>query len=103
MIRLILEFTLSQFAHFALQMPTTMFGLGRSPKFVDNITVGLAPVTGQEQDGHTKVFVQTIPNSAVVISPKSLTKPLQWRAFIFVTPSSAMLEVAAMIRQTLSG
>lgn len=88
---------LSQFAHFALQMPTTIFGLGRSPNFVDKITVGLAPVVGQRQDRHTKLFEQTIPNSAVVISPKPLTKPAQWRAFIYVTPSSAMLETGIVL------
>lgn len=89
---------LTQLTHFALQMPTTIFGLGRSPNFVDQIAVGLAPALNYSSgDTHSKRFEQTIPNSAVVINPRPLTKPSQWRAYIYVTPSSAMLETGIVL------
>jgi len=89
---------LSQFTHFSLQMPTTIFGLGRSPNFVDKIIVGLPPALNYTTGNtHTKTFEQTIPNSAVVISPIPLTEPSQWRAYIYVTPSSAMLETGIVL------
>jgi len=32
---------LSQSAHFALQLPYVMFGLGQTPNFVDEVGVGI--------------------------------------------------------------
>jgi len=89
---------LTQLTHFSLQMPTTIFGLGRSPNFVDKIAVGLPPVLNNTAGNtHIKVFEQTIPNSAVVINPRPLNQPNSWRAFIYVTPSSAMLETGIVL------
>ena len=45
----------------------------------------------------SQVFEQTIPNSAVVINPNPLNEPSHWRAFIYVTPSSAMLETGIVL------
>jgi len=89
---------LTQLTHFALQMPTTVFGLGRSPNFVDSLYVGLPPVLNRtSKTKHSQVFEQTIPNSAVVINPNPLNEPSQWRAYIYVTPSSAMLETGIVL------
>ena len=38
---------LSQSAHFALQLPYTLFGLGRSPNFVDKVEVGIPQGNGK--------------------------------------------------------
>ena len=68
-LRFIPPFTglLSQLTHFSLQMPTTIFGLGRSPNFVDKIAVGLSPVlnltAGME---HSKVMPRRA-NFALVV------------------------------------
>jgi len=35
---------LSQSAHFALQLPYVMFGLGQTPNFVDQVGVGIPNV-----------------------------------------------------------
>ena len=35
---------LSQSAHFALQLPYVMFGLGQTPNFVDEVGVGIPNV-----------------------------------------------------------
>ena len=34
-------------SHFALQLPYTLFGLGRSPNFVDKVEVGIPQSTGK--------------------------------------------------------
>jgi len=88
---------LSQSSYFALQMPAAMFGLGRSPNFVDKISVGLATPVNETADRHSKDFEQTIPNSAVVITPLPLNDPEKWRASIYVTPSTAMLDTAIVL------
>ncbi|XP_046992533.1 T-cell immunomodulatory protein isoform X3 [Schistocerca americana] len=73
---------LSQSAYAALQLPHSTFGLGRTPNFVDRLTVTAG---GRSQD-----FTQVIPNSQIVVivapGPFSL-----WRAQLFVTPSKAAL------------
>lgn len=38
---------LSQSAHFSLQLPYTLFGLGRSPNFVDKVEVGIPQGNGK--------------------------------------------------------
>ena len=40
---------LSQSAHFALQLPFTVFGLGQTPNFIDSIGVGIPSESGQVQ------------------------------------------------------
>jgi len=35
---------LSQSAHFALQLPYVMFGLGQTPNFVEEVAVGIPSV-----------------------------------------------------------
>ncbi len=40
---------LSQSAHFALQLPFTLFGLGQTPNFVDDLEVGVPTLTHVSQ------------------------------------------------------
>lgn len=70
---------LSQSAYFALQLPYTVFGLGRTPNFVDSLTVGLFKLH--------KHHYQVIPNSQIIVVPSPLNKPEFWAVQLFVTPS----------------
>ncbi|XP_069705707.1 T-cell immunomodulatory protein isoform X2 [Periplaneta americana] len=80
---------LPQSAHFSLGLPYTIFGLGRTPNFVDTLTVGVA---GQSRD-----WTQIIPNSQMVVIPSPLAHPNKWRAQLFITPSKMiLLSVAAL-------
>jgi integrin alpha FG-GAP repeat containing protein 1 len=74
---------LPQSAHFSLGLPYTIFGLGRTPKFVDTLTVGIA--------GRSKPWTQIIPNSQMVVIPSPLDKPSKWHAQLFITPSKMIL------------
>ncbi|KAH8404440.1 hypothetical protein KR222_000426 [Zaprionus bogoriensis] len=74
---------LPQSSYFALQLPYTCFGLGRTPNFVDKLVVGL----------YSKFhnWTQLIPNSQIIVVPKPLDQPQHWKALLFVTPSKLIL------------
>ncbi|XP_059622526.1 T-cell immunomodulatory protein [Phlebotomus argentipes] len=72
-----------QSAYFALHLPYTIFGLGRTPNFVDSITVGLS--------NQSKTWTQLIPNSQVIVVPWPIKEPWRWKAQLFVTPSKLIL------------
>lgn len=74
---------LPQSAHFSLGLPYTIFGLGRTPNFVDTLTVGIA--------GKSKSWTQIIPNSQMVVIPSPLDQTSKWRAQLFITPSKMIL------------
>ncbi|EDW85423.1 uncharacterized protein Dwil_GK10513 [Drosophila willistoni] len=74
---------LPQASYFALQLPYTCFGLGRTPNFVDQVAVGLG--------GKYRNFTQLIPNSQIIVVPKPLNEPSRWKAQLFVTPSKLIL------------
>lgn len=89
---------LSQSAYFALQLPYSIFGLDRTPNFVETLSVGLS--------GYEKSWSQIIPNSQIVVIPAPPTDPSQWRAQLFVTPSKVILKsvlVMAAIIFIISG
>lgn len=61
---------LSQSSHMALQLPYTIFGLGATPNFVEELKVGfLALSENYEVKGIGKEWRQIIPNSQLVINP----------------------------------
>lgn len=74
---------LPQSSYFALQLPYTCFGLGRTPNFVDKLVVGLY--------NKTHYWTQLIPNSQIIVVPKPLDQPQHWKALLFVTPSKLIL------------
>lgn len=74
---------LPQSAYFSLHLPYTIFGLGRTPNFVDSLTVGLS--------NHSRIWTQLIPNSQMIVVPVPIDHPSQWKAKLFVTPSKLIL------------
>uniref|UniRef100_U5EUY6 Putative conserved plasma membrane protein n=1 Tax=Corethrella appendiculata TaxID=1370023 RepID=U5EUY6_9DIPT len=74
---------LPQSAYFALHLPYTTFGLGRTPNFVDSLTVGLS--------NRSKTWTQIIPNSQMIVVPWPIEEPDKWKAQLFVTPSKLIL------------
>lgn len=74
---------LPQSAYFALHLPYTTFGLGRTPNFVDSLTVGLS--------NHSRTWTQLIPNSQMIVVPWPIDETDKWKAQLFVTPSKLIL------------
>jgi integrin alpha FG-GAP repeat containing protein 1 len=75
---------LPQSAYFSLHLPYTIFGLGRTPNFVDSVVVGLA--------NHSRTWQQLIPNSQIIVIPWPTDEPQNWKAQLFVTPSKIILK-----------
>lgn len=84
---------LSQSAYLSLQLPYNLFGLGRTPNFVDTLDVGLV--------GQTKILKQLIPNSQMIVVPSPINNPYYWKVQLFVTPSkliwNSVLALAGVI------
>lgn len=83
---------LPQSAHFSLNLPYTTFGLGRTPNFVDALTIGVG--------GKSREWPQIIPNSQMVVIPNPAADPSRWKAQLFVTPSKLILLSAAALTGT---
>ncbi|XP_017880003.1 T-cell immunomodulatory protein [Ceratina calcarata] len=83
---------LPQSAHFSLNLPYTTFGLGRTPNFVDGLTIGVG--------GKSREWPQIIPNSQMVVIPNPIAEPWRWKAQLFVTPSKLILLSAAALTGT---
>ena len=60
----------------SLQLPYSIFGLGSTPNFVEELKVGLlAPTVNNEIKGLIKEWHQIIPNSQLVINPNPRNQP----------------------------
>ena len=75
---------LPQSAYFCLHLPYTLFGLGRTPNFIDNLIVGIS--------GEKRTWPQIIPNSQMVVIPRPRDHPEKWTARLFVTPSKLIVQ-----------
>ncbi|CAJ0939808.1 unnamed protein product, partial [Mesorhabditis belari] len=75
--------------HRSLSTPYALFGLGRSPNFVDKIYIG-APrfVDGKGQTGS---FPQLVPNSRIIVIPPKGGLG-SWTHRLFVTPSQLIIQ-----------
>lgn len=80
---------LSQSAHFALQLPYVIFGLGHTPNFVDSLTVGIPYPKGHEIRSHE--WTGIIPNSQMFVVPYLEDENGRWMNKLFVTPSHLVL------------
>eukprot|EP00112_Aurelia_sp_Birch-Aquarium-sp1_P012728 Seg2680.1 transcript_id=Seg2680.1/GoldUCD/mRNA.D3Y31 product="T-cell immunomodulatory protein" protein_id=Seg2680.1/GoldUCD/D3Y31 len=86
---------LSQSAHFSLQLPYTLFGLGRSPNFVDKVEVGIPQGNGKVDRKHS--WPSLIPNSQVIVIPFPPDKPWEWMTKLLVTPSKLLLQTGGVL------
>lgn len=82
---------LYQSAHYALQLPYSVFGLGQSPNFVDVLTVALANNESSEHPSVHHQWTQIIPNSQMVVIPYPANDPSRWVNKLFVTPGRQVL------------
>lgn len=80
---------LSQSGYFALQCPYTVFGLGRTPNFVDELAVGIPRSKGSSE--RKRVWSSIIPNSQVIVVPYPPDSLSSWTAKLLVTPSKLVL------------
>uniref|UniRef100_A0A8C4F4K2 Integrin alpha FG-GAP repeat containing 1 n=1 Tax=Dicentrarchus labrax TaxID=13489 RepID=A0A8C4F4K2_DICLA len=84
---------LSQSAHFSLQLPYTVLGLGRSANFLDHLFVGIPRKPG-DTDIRKQEWTAIIPNSQLIVIPFPHNKPRSWSAKLYLTPSNSVLLTA---------
>uniref|UniRef100_A0A8C5RLA8 T-cell immunomodulatory protein TIP C2 domain-containing protein n=1 Tax=Laticauda laticaudata TaxID=8630 RepID=A0A8C5RLA8_LATLA len=84
---------LSQSAHFALQLPYTVLGLGRSANFLDHLYVGIPRPSG-EKATRKQEWTAIIPNSQLIVIPFPHHLPRSWSAKLYLTPSNIVLLTA---------
>uniref|UniRef100_A0A3P8S3P6 Integrin alpha FG-GAP repeat containing 1 n=1 Tax=Amphiprion percula TaxID=161767 RepID=A0A3P8S3P6_AMPPE len=84
---------LSQSAHFSLQLPYTVLGLGRSANFLDHLFVGIPRQPG-ETGIRKQEWTAIIPNSQLIVMPFPHNKPRSWSAKLYLTPSNSVLLTA---------
>lgn len=84
---------LSQSAHFSLQLPYTVLGLGRSANFLDHLFVGIPRQPG-ETEIRKQEWTAIIPNSQLIVIPFPHDKPRSWSAKLYLTPSNSVLLTA---------
>lgn len=81
-----------QSAYFSLNLPYTIFGLGRTPNFIESLTV---QVYGRQRD-----WSQLIPNSQMVVIPWPIYNPSRWKVQLFVTPSKLIFQSVLALAAT---
>ncbi|XP_078066960.1 T-cell immunomodulatory protein [Mustelus asterias] len=84
---------LSQSAHFALQLPYVVLGLGRSANFLDHLYVGIPRPQG-EKSIRKREWTAIIPNSQLIVIPYPHDSPKSWSAKLYLTPSNIVLLTA---------
>lgn len=85
---------LPQSAHFAMHLPYTIFGLGRTPNFVEDLVIGMF--------NQTKTMNQIIPNSQliIIIPDNNALHPSKWIAQLYVQPSKIILQTVGALAGT---
>lgn len=81
-----------QSAHYSLNLPYTIFGLGRTPNFIDSLTVKVY--------GKDRQWTQLIPNSQMVVIPWPVEDPYGWKVQLFVTPSKLIVQSVIALSAT---
>uniref|UniRef100_A0A3B3DW73 Integrin alpha FG-GAP repeat containing 1 n=1 Tax=Oryzias melastigma TaxID=30732 RepID=A0A3B3DW73_ORYME len=84
---------LSQSAHFSLQLPYTVLGLGRSANFLDHLFVGIPREAG-DTNIRKQEWTAIIPNSQLIVIPFPHDNPRSWSAKLYLTPSNSVLLTA---------
>lgn len=69
-----------------------VFGLGQSPNFVEDLTVGIPCITNSN-----RTLTQIIPNARLYIVPFPPEKPQDWIVRMYLTPNRLILLSAAVV------
>ncbi|SOV74527.1 conserved Plasmodium protein, unknown function [Plasmodium sp. gorilla clade G3] len=79
----------SQSAHFPLQLPYVLFGLGRTSNYVEEFYVGM-PTHEQK---YYNMWVSIIPNSHIIVIPYPLNNSNNWQIQLSVNPSKKFYSI----------
>ncbi|KNC97918.1 uncharacterized protein SPPG_06908 [Spizellomyces punctatus DAOM BR117] len=91
---------LSQSSYFALQTPYSLFGLGRTNNYIEDLFVGVT----RRKAANVAVYQGVIPNSQLIVIPyeeKPSDTPDTWRLELYINPSSASKSVMLVLCTSL--
>ncbi|VDM95088.1 unnamed protein product [Thelazia callipaeda] len=83
-----------QTTHRALHTPFALFGLGRSPNFVDYVHVGSPrmPLINRVNYGNQHYYLkQIVPNSRLIVVPPK-DDGIYWQSRLYLTPSQLIIQ-----------
>ena len=80
---------LAQSSHLSLQLPYTLFGLGRAGNYIELIFYGIP----YQASRHWNSWICIIPNSQLVAIPYELGKSTNWQLELYITPSGITVAV----------
>ncbi|KAF1760367.1 hypothetical protein GCK72_008616 [Caenorhabditis remanei] len=82
-------------SHRSLYLPFLLYGLGRSPNFVDELNIAIPKYADRKEDWKTSLK-QIVPNSRIIVLPPSTEYP-HWSSRLYVTPSALIVQSLAVI------
>lgn len=81
---------LPQSSHRVFHSPFVLFGLGRSPNFVDEVVLG-SPRWPNELNNQRHSLKQIVPNSRIVVVPPEREGTF-WQVRLYLTPSQLIIQ-----------
>ncbi|KAJ3042449.1 hypothetical protein HDV00_007219 [Rhizophlyctis rosea] len=87
---------LPQSSYFSLQTPYSLFGLGRTNNYIEDLFVGVS----RREPNHVAHYQGVIPNSQLIIIPHE-ENPDAWQLELYVEPSSATNGCLAVLGTSL--
>ncbi|KAI1708830.1 protein linkin [Ditylenchus destructor] len=88
--RISLQCQLPQTSHRVLHSPFVLFGLGRSPNFVDDVRLGI-PRWRDNGDNQRTTLKQIVPNSRIIVVPPE-GEGTHWQSRLYLTPSRLIIQ-----------
>uniref|UniRef100_A0A1I7SUA0 T-cell immunomodulatory protein n=1 Tax=Bursaphelenchus xylophilus TaxID=6326 RepID=A0A1I7SUA0_BURXY len=89
---------LPQTTYRTLHAPFVLFGLGRSPNFVDIVTLG-SPRDPERKENQQHILKQIVPNSRVIVVPPERDEA-HWQSRLYLTPSTLIIQ-SLMVQVTV--
>jgi integrin alpha FG-GAP repeat containing protein 1 len=86
---------LPQTSQRALHSPFLLFGLGRSPNFIDEVKLGSPRLPDQSQNQHS-MLKQIVPNSRIIVVPPE-GADTHWQSRLYLTPSQLIIQSVAVL------
>jgi integrin alpha FG-GAP repeat containing protein 1 len=86
---------LPQTSQRALHSPFLLFGLGRSPNFIDEVRLGSPRIHSSSLNQHSSLK-QIVPNSRIIVVPPE-GDDTHWQSRLYLTPSQLIIQSVAVL------
>uniref|UniRef100_A0A7E5A044 T-cell immunomodulatory protein n=1 Tax=Panagrellus redivivus TaxID=6233 RepID=A0A7E5A044_PANRE len=90
-----LQCQLPQTSQRALHSPYLLFGLGRSPNFIDEVRLG-SPRVHDSRGNQQSALKQIVPNSRIFVVPPE-GDGIHWQSRLYITPSQLIIQSVAVL------